>query len=119
MTWIRLWPFTLVPLLIMVVIGLFPELALGKLVISGGAIRQWFLNTLFLPPLPVAHQIDVVAWFNRASVSDEIALHSFISLNLWAFTFPLYYLFIEVLIAFNSWVSSTELKQKRSALNRH
>lgn len=117
MTWLTLWPFTLIPFLMVFLLGAIPESkSLG--IYTGGYIREWFLNHAVLPLMSNSMAMVVVNGFSRASYLEELALHFLVSLNVFAICFPFMYLAGTGIIHGYTWFSKTSLKQKHTLLNK-
>jgi hypothetical protein len=115
LTWIRLWPLFFLPLFLLAPLGLLPEFSVGRIHISGGAVREWFLNTFLLPVLPTENGWHLVSWFSRADLLQEIFLHALITLDIALLLMPLIFGFGEFLIFISSFISRTEHAQKTRA----
>ena len=117
-TWLRLWPVFLIPLLIMLPAGLLPHLNLGFLTFDGGVIRQWSVNTLLLPLLTQQDALLIVHYFQRASYVEEFLLYLFICFNVTVLLMPVFYLVGNVIIRVSTWFAVNELKQKNILARR-
>jgi len=112
LTWIRLWPLFFLPLLLLLPLGFVPEFTIGRLHLSGGAVREWFLNNCLLPVLSTDDGWQLVSWFYDASYTQEVLLHALISIDITLLLMPLVFGFGKVLIFISGFISRTEHAQK-------
>ncbi len=115
LTWIRLWPVFVFPVLGLNLIGFFPTGGYQGQYYGGGPVREWAVNTFLLPLLSVPQAEKVVAWFSQATVMEECFLYGIIALNLNVFLMPVFYGLGNMIIKINNWISIKELQLKRSA----
>lgn len=115
LTWIRLWPAFVFPVLGLNLIGFFPTVSFQGQYLGGGPVRAWAVNTFLLPFLSAAQGGKVVAWYSQATVMQECFLFGIIALNLDVFMMPVLYGLGNVIIKINNWISIKELQLKRSA----
>lgn len=117
-SWIQLWPLLIIPYVVLFSIGLLPTFTLYGHVVGGPLVREWLLNQFALALLPQNAGWSLVAWFETASVIQEIALHTLLSLNAYALAFPLFYLAGAAMIRLSAWSARIDLKQKRHSLKQ-
>jgi len=117
-TWLTLWPFTLIPLIVTFFMGAFPEMNIANKVFNGGIIREWFLNNLLIPVLSDSNTDIVLKWFIQATYPEELGLHFLLSINVFALCFPFMFIIGTGIIRFSAWYSKTALKQKHTLLNK-
>ena len=78
-TWFQVWPLLTLPYILSIGIGLFPF------------IREGMLNLFLLPLLPYDIAIRLIAWYNQATLTQEMLLHLFLAFNLATITYPIFY----------------------------
>jgi hypothetical protein len=117
-TWLQLAPFLLVPGLVVFLAGLLPDVTVLGTPIGGGLVREWCVNHLVLPVLPVSDASLLVAWYLHTRLSGELLLHALVALNLnTALLLVLYPLFAGF-IRLNHWMAKTDLTLKRTSAKR-
>ncbi|MFQ5543872.1 MAG: hypothetical protein ACE5FY_05925 [Nitrospiria bacterium] len=115
LTWIRLWPAFVFPVLVLNLIGFLPTLVFQGDYVGGGPVREWAVNTFLLPVLSVLQAEQIVLWFNQATVMEECFLYGVIVLNLDVLMMPVFYGLGNILMKISNWISIKELQLKRSA----
>lgn len=117
-TWLRLAPWLVVPGVLVFLVGLLPDVTLLGTPVGGGLVREWCVNQLLLPVLPVTDAARVVAWYLQTRLAGELLLHALVALNLnTALLLVLYPLFAGF-IRWNHWVAKTDLTLKRTSAKR-
>ena len=117
-TWLKLWPFTLIPFLVVFLLGFLPSIDMSGKSFGGALVREWFLNYTVLPFLSNEMARTVVQWFYDATLIEELLLHLLVSVNVWALFFPIMFMLGQGVIRFYTWHSKTSLKQKQTLLNQ-
>lgn len=126
LTWLRLWPLFFLPVLLLNLLGFCPTYFLegeflgGAVIlkgtyIGGGPVREWTINTFFLPMLSPLRASDVIDWFLAASVAEEWVLYLVIVVTLDVLLLPGVYVLGNSLIRASNWLVLKELQLKRSA----
>jgi len=115
LTWIRLWPAFVFPVLALNLLGFLPTIVFEGRYLGGGPIREWLVNTVLLPLLSISQAEALVAWFYQASPLEESFLFGLIALNLDVFLMPVFYGLGNLLMKGNNWLSVKELQLKRDA----
>ena len=117
-TWLSVAPFLLVPGMLVFFSGLVPMVDVLGTPIGGGLVREWCVNHLVLPLLPVADASRVVDWYMQTSFSGELALHALVSLNLNTALLLVLYPLAAGFIRVNNWAAKTDLALKRDSAKR-
>ena len=116
LTWIRLWPLLALPVFILSLLISLPMFELRQQLIGGGLVREWLLNHLLLPILPMEQAAQIIHWFARSHVIGEWLIAFLIALNINAILLlPLYFIG-QLLIKLSAWILRTELSLKRQSV---
>jgi len=86
--------------------------------LGGGMMREWLVNHLVLPVLPVADAARVVEWYMHTSFSGELTLHALVVLNINAALLLVLYPLAAGYIRLNNWAAKTDLSLKRTSVKR-
>jgi len=117
-TWLQVAPFLVFPGVLIFISGLVPMVDVLGTSIGGGLVREWFVNHLVLPLLPVVDATRVVEWYMQTSFSGELALHALVSLNLNTALLLVLYPLAAGFIRVNNWAAKTDLALKRGSAKR-
>ena len=117
-TWLQVAPFLIIPGVLVFISGLVPMVDVLGTSLGGGLVREWFVNHLVLPVLPVADASRVVEWYMQTSLSGELALHALVALNLNTALILVLYPLAASFIRVNNWAAKTDLALKRSSAKR-
>lgn len=115
-TWLFVGPLLSLPAVLLALLCALPMLTFNDRLLGGGTLRQWLLNHVAVPMLPKTQGVDLVAWFQTASVLQEWFLSVLIAINLNAALLPVLYVIGAMVIRFSSWSAKTDLALKRKAL---
>jgi len=116
LTWIRLWPLLALPVFIVSLLISLPMFEIRHHLLGGGLVREWLLNHLLLPVLPVAQAAQIVHWFSQSNFLGEWLFAFLIGLNINAILLVPLLLFGQLLIQVSAWTLRTELKLKRQSV---
>ncbi len=97
-SWYHIWPLLLVPFLIFFLLGFFPF------------IREAFLNHALISFLPYSISVDLVDWYQGASVLQEYFLHLLISFNCGILVYPIFFLIGSLYINVNNAIAISKIK---------
>ncbi len=117
-TWLQVAPFLAVPGFLVFLSGLLPLVEVFGTPVGGGMVRQWCVNHLVLPVLPVADAGALVEWYMHTRLSGELALHALVSINLNTALLLVLYPLAAGYIRLNNWVAKTDLALKRGSAKR-
>ena len=117
-TWLQLAPFLLVPGIRVFLAGVLPDVAVLGTPVGGGLVREWCVNHLVLPALPVPDATQLVAWYTQTRLSGELLLHALVALNLNTALLPVLYPLFAGFIRWNHWMAKTDLTLKRTSAKR-
>lgn len=116
LTWFRLWPLLALPSGLLAVLISLPMFEIRGTVLGGGLVRQWLLNEMVLPLLPIEQAQQLVNWFVNASILQEWCLAMFVGININAVLLLPLYLIGQGFIHLSGWHARTELDLKRKGL---
>lgn len=114
-TWLRLWPLLLVPFVLMVLVGLLPEVTLGKATLGGPQFREGVFNVM-LSLFTWDARTQLVDWYHATNTWGELGAHALIGLNVNAALLPLLYGIGSAVVRFSAWASRADLNLKRQQL---
>ncbi len=97
-SWYHIWPVLLIPFLIFFLLGFFPF------------IREAFLNRTMVQFLPYSISVDVVNWYQGASVLQEYLLHFLISINCGVLVYPIFFAIGSLYISVNNAIAISKIK---------
>lgn len=115
-TWVQLWPLLAAPAFLASLLSALPTFALKGVLLGGGPLRQWLINTFMLPVVPTEAGHDFVAWFAHASVVSEWFVSFFVALNVNAILLPALYLVGALIIRVQAWLARMDINQRRNAI---
>ena len=117
-TWLQVAPFLAVPGLLVFLSGLLPMVEVFGRPVGGGIVREWLVNHLVLPVLPVADAGSLVEWYMHTRLSGELLLHALVALNMNTALLLVLYPLAAGYIRLNNWVAKTDLALKRGSAKR-
>jgi len=117
-TWLQIAPFMVVPGLLMFLSGLLPMVEVLGTPIGGGLVREWCVNHLVLPVLPVAEALTLVEWYMHTRLSGELLLHALVAININTALLLVLYPLAAGFIRINNWMAKTDLALKRTSAKR-
>jgi hypothetical protein len=117
-TWLQIAPFLAVPGLLVFLFGLLPMVEVFGTPVGGGLVREWCVNHLVLPVLPVADALTLVEWYMHTRLSGELLLHALVALNMNTALLLVLYPLAAGYIRLNNWVAKTDLALKRGSAKR-
>lgn len=117
-TWLQVAPFLAVPGVLVFLVGLLPMVDVLGAPLGGAIVREWLVNHLVLPVLPVADATRVVEWYMQTSISGELSLHALVALNINTVLLLMLYPLAAGYIRLNNWAAKTDLSLKRGSAKR-
>ena len=117
-TWLQVAPFLLVPGVFVFISGILPMVEVLGAPLGGGLVREWCVNHLVLPLLPVAEASRVVEWYMQTSLSGELMLHALVAFNINTALLLVLYPLAAGFIRVNNWAAKTDLALKRNSAKR-
>ncbi|MES0328327.1 MAG: hypothetical protein ABUK13_09075 [Gammaproteobacteria bacterium] len=115
-TWVRLWPLLLSPLLVISFLSVIPVFTVRDHILGGGVFVEWLLNRILLPLLPWEQGNQLVQWFSGASYGQELMLALLMALNITALIMPVLYGLGELVIWLTAFFTRKELELKRQSM---
>ena len=85
---------------------------------TANEVREWLVNHLVLPVLPVADASRVVEWYMQTPLSGELILHALVAINMNTALLLVLYPLAAGFIRLNNWVAKTDLTLKRTSAKR-
>lgn len=113
-TWLDadLWALPVAVLMILVFPMLLPTLQIQGNYIGGGVIREWVLNHVLMPFVPLEKGQAVVDWWHQAGWFEESMVYAIFVVNAFALLMPVIYALMKLKIASSNWYRLRQFKDK-------
>ncbi|MHB8256180.1 MAG: hypothetical protein ACYDHY_04430 [Acidiferrobacterales bacterium] len=117
-TWFRLWPFLVLPGVVIIALGAVVALPLGAHEIGGAAVQHWCIVHLLVDWLPHGAQSQLTVWVSRADTLHRWILYLLIAVNINTLLLPLLYGIGVAILRLQAWGARQDLELKSAAVRR-